>query len=143
MQKNKFLFGIVTVDIVCLAIQYVLGMFVNLYVQFPGTLPHNDAWAWVFSHSGVTTAHIILGSIVVLLSIVALCFSIATRKASVMTLSILGFLMVAFAWLSGARFLGNVAQNAPSFMMAIGFIGSIVFYGWQLFALYRYNRSTN
>lgn len=130
--RDKVLFWLVLVDVVLLIIQYIVGMFVNLYVQFPDTLPGSNGWEWGLSHSSFLVVHVLVGSIIVLFSIVALGFAIAMRRTSVITLSSLGFLMVAFAWINGREFLDNVQQNLYSYLMAVGFIGAVAFYGWLL-----------
>lgn len=139
--KGKVLRGILLFEVVCLVAQFILGMFANLFVQFPNSLPNGNAWSWAMSHSTVLYAHIVLGTAIVLLSLVLLGLSIAYRRAFVITLPILGLLMVILAWLSGDDFLARGQQNTSSFTMAIGFIGALVFYMGEYYALLRHRSS--
>ena len=135
---GRVLTALVLADALLLVVQYALGMYVNLFVQFPDSLPQGNGWSWVFSHSSATVAHVALGTAIALLSIVVLGLSIAHRRALVITTSALGLLMVLYAWWSGSDFLSRGQKNASSYTMAIGFVGAVVFYIWQIILLFRH-----
>ncbi|PWI57480.1 hypothetical protein [Sulfoacidibacillus thermotolerans] len=115
-----------------LAAQFIFGMIVNLYVQFPGSTPGGNAMTWVMQHSPVTMAHIFIGTLIVFLSMIVMFLTISSQGKSAILLSVLGFFFILFSWGSGMAFLTNGQQNITSFLMALGFILAIVVYGMQL-----------
>jgi hypothetical protein len=140
--RGRVLTALVLANVLLLVVQYALGMYVNLFVQFPDSLPQGNGWSWVFSNSSVTVAHIALGTTIALLSIVLLGLSIAHRRALITASSALGLLMVLFAWWSGSDFLSRGQRDVSSYTMAIGFVGAIVFYIWQIILLFRHRTAS-
>ena len=57
----------VTLANVTLAIQFLFGMYINLYVKFPTSGPA-DAWSFAW-HTWPVAVHIILGTLILLTSI--------------------------------------------------------------------------
>lgn len=127
------------ITLVLLVIQYVLGMISNLEVQIPGNLPGGNAWGWVWSHSLIIQLHIYIGTLLVVVALVALILSIAARNMVGVIAAAAGLALIIFAWLSGAEFLAS-QQNDLSLWMALGFMGALVAYllGYSLSrSLYR------
>lgn len=60
------------ITLALLVIQYVLGMIANLEVQIPGNLPGSNAWGWVFGHSLIIQLHTYIGTLLLVLALVAL-----------------------------------------------------------------------
>jgi hypothetical protein len=116
------------VTFVLLVVQYVLGMISNLEVQFPGNLPNGNAWGWVWSHSLIIAMHISIGTLLLVVALVAVILSIVARNIVGIVAAIIGLGMIVFAWLSGAEFLALGQQNAFSLRMALGFMGAFVAY---------------
>jgi hypothetical protein len=112
-----------------LVLEFVLGMYNALFVQFPDSLVNGNAWAWSMTDSPVIFAHVMLGSLLVLLTILTLIYAFASRSRPAIVWSLTGLVLTLFAYLSGSIFLTNVAEDNYSFLMALGFIGSIVSYG--------------
>jgi hypothetical protein len=115
------------ITLVLLVIQYVLGMIANLEVQFPGNLPDGNAWSWVWSHSLIIQLHISIGTLLLVVALVALILSIVARNLVGIIAAVVGLAMIIFAWLSGVAFLAS-QQNTLSLWMALGFIGAFVAY---------------
>jgi hypothetical protein len=115
------------ITLVLLVIQYVLGMIANLEVQFPGNLPGGDAWSWVWSNSLIIQLHIYIGTLLLVVALVALILSIVARNLVGIIAAVVGLAMIIFAWLSGVAFLAS-QQNTLSLWMALGFIGAFVAY---------------
>lgn len=111
-----------------LAVQFVLGMMTNLYVEFPSSLPHGDASQWVMLHSTLTVTHIWVGTLLLLLSLLAIVFAIPTRNKAAMSLSVLGMLLTLASWASGTALLSDGQQNLMSMTMAIAFLISVFVY---------------
>jgi len=111
------------VTLVLLVIQYVLGMIANLEVQFPA----GNLWRWVFENSPIIQLHIIIGTLLIVMALVALILSIVARHTAGIIAAIAGLALVIFSWLSGAQFLAT-QDNALSLRMALGFIGACMAY---------------
>ena len=122
-----------------LVVQYVLGMISNLEVQFPGNLPGGNAWGWVWSHSLIIQLHIYIGTLLLVVALVALVLSSVARNIVGSIAAAAGLALIILAWLSGAAFLAS-QQNTLSLWMALGFMGALVAYilGYSLSrSLYR------
>jgi len=106
-----------------LVVQYVLGMISNLEVQFPG----GNAWGWVWSHSLIIQLHIYIGTLLLVVALVALVLSSVARNIVGSIAAAAGLALIILAWLSGAAFLAS-QQNTLSLWMALGFMGALVAY---------------
>ena len=111
-----------------LPLQFVAGMLANLYVAIPEPLPTGEGWTWSFAHSTVIPLHVLLGTLLLVLSLVTVEFGLwaSARRAAVIAVG--GFLCVATAYLSGMLFLTYGQSNLSSFLMALGFMGACVVY---------------
>ena len=116
------------VTFVLLVIQYVLGMISNLEVQFPGSLPNGNAWGWVWSNSLIIALHIVNGTLLIVVALVAVILSAVARNTAGIIAAIIGLAMIVFAWLSGAEFLALAQQNSFSLWMSLGFMAAFVAY---------------
>ncbi len=113
----------VLITLVLLVLQYVLGMMSNLEVQ----IPSGNDWGWVFRHSLIIQLHIYVGTLLIVVALVALILGILARHLVGIIAAVVGLALLSFAWLSGDQFL--VAQRTDlSLMMALGFIGAFVAY---------------
>ena len=61
--------------LVLLVLQYILGMIANLEVQ----LPNGNVSSWVFGHSIIIQLHIYLGTLLIVVALVALILSLVAR----------------------------------------------------------------
>lgn len=107
--------------------QFVLGMITNVYLPFPGALDGGKAWDWALSQP-VIVAHITLGSLIVILSVVAIVFGIMSRRPLAVVTSVLGSILVMLAWYSGEEFVVKGQQNLPSISMALSFLAALIVY---------------
>ncbi len=147
MNQTKTRFNVLhstfLVTLILLVIQYVFGMLVNLFVQFPNSLPAGNAWGWSFTHTFVIPLHIVIGTLLIVVALVALVISIRTRHVPEILAAVFGLAMIVYAWLSGASFLANGQQNTASLQMALGFIGAVIAYGVGLYiAAHRSGKNT-
>jgi hypothetical protein len=115
------------ITLVLLVLQYILGMIANLEVQFPSNLPDGNAWSWSLSHSLVIQLHVYIGTLLLVVALVALILSIVARNGVGMIAAASGLAMIILAWLSGTAFLAT-QQNDLSLQMALGFMGAFVAY---------------
>jgi hypothetical protein len=112
-----------------LALEFVLGMYTALFVEFPDTLVNGEAWGWSMKQSPIIIAHILLGTLLVLMALSTLGFGFASRDKAAIIWSAAGLILIGVAYLGGSVFLSKVTENSYSFIMALGFMGSLLTYG--------------
>jgi hypothetical protein len=86
-----------------------------------------NAWRWVFGHSLIIQLHIYIGTLLIVVALVALILSIRARHPIGIAAAVAGLALLIFAWLSGDQFLVT-QHNDLSLRMALGFIGAFVAY---------------
>lgn len=122
----------VMATLTALVIQFVLGMAINLYVQFPGTLPHGNAMGWAGQHSLMTMVHLIVGTLILVLAILSFIFAVSMKSEGAILMSSVGLLFTIVAWGSGEMFLMLGQHNNMSMYMSVGFIVSTLVYSMAL-----------
>jgi len=113
----------VLVTLVLLVLQYVLGVLANLEVQ----LPSGNDWSWVFGHSLIIQLHIYIGTLLIVVALLALILGIVARHPVGIVAAVAGLALLVFAWLSGDQFLVT-QDDGLSLRMALGFMGAFVAY---------------
>jgi hypothetical protein len=113
----------VLITLVLLVLQYILGMIANLEVQLPSG---NDS-SWVFGHSIIIQLHIYIGTLLIVVALVALILSLVARHPVGIVAAVAGLALLVFAWLSGVQFLVT-QQNDLSLRLALGFMGACIAY---------------
>ena len=129
MKLFKAFKGHLLAILVLLVVEFVLGMYTALFVEFPDSLANGNAWAWSMSQSPVVLLHIIVGTLLFLAALVVLVLSFLLRSKAANVTGILGFVTIVVAYLSGSTFLSDISQNIYSFTMSLGFIAAAVVYG--------------
>ena len=119
----------VLLTLVALVLEFILGIYNTLFVEFPQNLDNGNAWGFSMSQSPIILAHVLLGTLMVVMALSTLGFGIAIKDRAALGTSVTGLVMVGVAYLSGAAFLTNVQQNGYSFSMALGFMGAVLAYG--------------
>ncbi len=129
---------IAAITLILLAIQFLVGMVVNLYVQVPSVHPGASAsnyfvgvvqgvvWAMVHSELALVI-HTVLGLLLVLASFILIGFAVAYRQRAWIITSLLGWVGIVGAGFNGASFL-NYGHNFSSLLMSIGFLVAMVSY---------------
>jgi hypothetical protein len=108
--------------VVMLLIEFVLGIWVNLYAQ----LPSSDSGHGPLSAFGRAVAdgpvmlgiHALLGTLLLITAIAAVVRAALARRAAWIAVAAVALLAIAVAWFSGTRFVGHPASGA-SFSMAV------------------------
>jgi hypothetical protein len=125
-------------------IQFFLGMAQNLLIMIPmTTFPQdNTAYANALNYivSGgdwALTSHFFVDFAIIAVGILNLALVIH-RNAAYKALSVIGFVSVLFAFVSGLRFAAvNFSQDPISFQMATGFIVAFSLYFTMAMLMYR------
>jgi hypothetical protein len=130
-------------QVLLLAVQTGLGVVANIFA----TLPASDQGKGLLSSFGdsmskgpvAVAAHAGFGMLVFVNACLLIVFSLTVRETSVRLASVVGWLCIAGAAVSGASFV-NAAQNSNSANYAslvMGLLTMVAFagYAWNLFAL--------
>ncbi len=113
-----------------LLIQFLLGMYVNLYVSIPtGT----QSFADYMSASPVLAAHIVLAFFIVVADFMALFMAIHARIGNFYIFSVMvSLITIVAAGISGLLFLMAGQNNIYSYLMAFFFLISFAFLGFGM-----------
>jgi heme A synthase len=115
-----------------LVIQYILGMITNLFVKLPEDGQPEQVWAAANSQFP-SAAHIILGMLLLVVAIVIIVRAVMSKNRTLIWISIAGLAAIAVATYGGVVFTTG-QSDTYSLVMALGFIVSVVVYGWGLIA---------
>jgi hypothetical protein len=116
-----------------LVVQYVLGMYVNLFVAFPnGTLTTGQLWQFAWSQWALS-AHIVLAILLLLGAIVFCVRAVLFKEKRRIIGSVLGLLGILAAGASGAIFIPS-QTDIYSYAMSLSFLVAFVAYSWVLFS---------
>ncbi len=126
-----------------LAVQFLVGMVVNLVVQLPDAHPGAQAgeyfsgvvqgvsWALVAAALPLQ-AHVFLGVVLLVASLAILALAIASRKRTWIVTAVLGWMGIMAAGFNGASFL-NYGHDFSSLLMSIGFLLAVIAYAVGLY----------
>jgi hypothetical protein len=112
--------------LVALTVEYLLGIAVNLYITFPNT--KNQMLLWQFASKQVPLAmHMLVGILMVVGSLVLVILSLKLKDRSWVVCSVIGFIAIVLAALTGSQFIPT-QENGYSFAMAACFIIAFLAY---------------
>lgn len=122
---------LIFIEILMLVIQFVIGMWMNLFATFPtSTYPST-----MFGMMGAMflmpelIAHMMLGILILLISLVIFIMLMIEGDYVSSVLSAIAFISIAVAAIAGMEFVfSGFSNNVFSFMMALGFIFSVMAY---------------
>ena len=122
--------------VVMILLEFSLGVGVNVF----STLPQADHGRAVFTAFGsavtggplVLTVHALLGTVLLVTGVSALARASLIRQPALILITVIALLGIVAAWLSGARFVGTMA-NGASMTMAIATAVSTLCYAFILF----------
>jgi peptidoglycan/LPS O-acetylase OafA/YrhL len=110
-----------------LAVQYILGMFANLYVQFPIDKPESQLWTFTWSQFSTAT-HTIIGLLLLIGAVVFLVRSIRTKSKFWIITAIVGLLAMVIAVVCGSLFVSTQLAFF-SYIMSLCFLIGAAAYG--------------
>jgi hypothetical protein len=117
--------------LISLVIQYVLGMYVNLFVQFPENATAEQLWEFSWRQPSLAT-HIVLGILLFIGSFAFLIRVMRRRNLTWKKPALLGFLGILLAGLGGSSFIPT-QSDAYSYLMSLAFIVAFFAYTWGLY----------
>ena len=131
----------VMIQLFLLAIQFILGMWINLFTPpppiylSPSLSPMQFMMSTAFSIPEIMV-HMMNGMVIGFLAILLLAFSLFSGRHEIIVLGFVNGLLTLIAGISGMFFLfSGMRNNVLSFVMALGFIGviltdfAIIYYG--------------
>jgi hypothetical protein len=114
-----------------LILEFLFGMFANLFVEFPDT--HNERLLWEFARGQTSLViHMLIALLLVIGGIVFLVRTIRRKEKSLIIAASVGLATLLLATYSGAEFV-STQQDSYSFAMATAFILALVSYGWGMY----------
>ena len=130
-------FAIAGLDLGLLLVEYVLGMYLNLFVQIPllGTAGYGPGGTsgmvtFMFSVAGpALMAHIMMAMMILFVTVGLVVSSSMTGDPWLRRTSSLTLVFTGTAILGGIEFLFFGQASGYSFLMSIGFLGTILFVG--------------
>ncbi|SRR5579875_3538777 len=142
-EVNTLLRALIGITLVFLVLQFLSGMWVNLFVSFPSITQTQGFFGLMATmmslmQSGVLMVHMMWGFLILFLSIVDLAVSLFTKKLWVVTTATSGFASVLFAGINGLLFVfSGFTNNLNSYYMAAGFLLAFASYFVALYILDR------
>lgn len=121
--------------LILLVVEFILGILTNLYVSMPIALRNGSAWKFAMTESPMLTLHIVVGTLLVILSITILIGAISAQKSVQIGFAVVGFILICLTWMSGSTFLTNGQSPLSSFLMSLGFMFAMTTYGIELYRL--------
>lgn len=113
-----------------LGVQFLLGMYLNLYVNLPS---NTNSFAGYISENGILAAHIGFAFLLVILSFVAFFQAIHARIGNLYIFSVLlSTISIVAAGISGMLFMMGGQNNLYSYLMAFFFLISFAFIGFGM-----------
>jgi heme A synthase len=115
-----------------LALQYILGMITNLYVEFPAGKSNSQEWHFASSQF-VVMSHIILGMLLLVASVALWVKAYKSDDKNWKIASGITFGSVVLAAVSGSEFV-SLQQEIYSFAMSAFFVLAVGALAWGLYA---------
>lgn len=106
-----------------LVIQFILGMYNNLYVTFP-TSGFLDNWKFA-ARSISESLHILIGTIILVFTFNTLAKAIRMKNRHMITVGIIGGFSMLLAFIGGILFV-STQNDVWSYAMSIGFLIGIL-----------------
>lgn len=128
--RHPMVFAIAGFDLGLLLVEYVLGMYLNLFVQIPLLRGTSGMVTFMFSVAGpALMAHIMMAMMILFVTVGLVVSSSMTGDPWLRLTSSLALVFTGAAILGGIEFLFFGQASGYSFLMSIGFLGTILFVG--------------
>jgi hypothetical protein len=120
--------------LVLLLAEYVLGMYVNLYVTVPAADHGHSVGSAISNGPVIISAHVVIGLLLGLSALAVLVLSVIVRRPSVIVVSVVGLIALAVAWMAGSSFTSS-GTSADSMAMSVMTGVSLLCYAASLYLL--------
>ena len=139
---RRWLRLLTALTLLLLAVQFLIGVVVNLYVQVPDHPGTNapdyfggvvQGVAWALAHGAWSLQlHAVIGILLFLASLLLIGYAIAARRRAWIVIAVIGWSGITGAGFNGASFL-NYGENFSSLLMSVGFFLAMTSYVIGLF----------
>jgi len=120
--------------VVLLLAEYVLGMYVNLYVTVPAGDHGHSVGSAISNGPVILSAHAVIGLLLGLSALAVLVLSVIARRPSVIAFSVVGLIALAVASMAGSSFTSS-GQAAESMAMSVTAGVGLLCYAANLYLL--------
>jgi hypothetical protein len=113
-----------------LILQFLLGMFANLFVTFTTSTDPNPLAAIFTGGSPALMLHVVVAVVLFILALPVLITAIFIHRRSLVIVASAGFASITIAFFSGIAFVyTGYANDTLSYLMAVGFLFGLIIYG--------------
>ncbi len=133
--RHPVLVALISLELGLLAVQFALGMFINLYVTFPSPVfGMYDMMQLMFQPGmGTLMAHMMIGMVLGALTLLTFAAAALSRNALLVATTGGTFVAVVAAGINGMEFLFSGQNNAYSYGMSLGFLLAFALVLFSLF----------
>src|SRR2546425_10939560 len=113
-----------------LILQFLIGMFANLFVTFSTSTDPNPLAVIFTAGSPALMLHVLIAVILLILALLVLVSASFTHRRRLVATVSAGFASIALAFFTGIAFVYSGYQNdSLSYLMAVGFLFGLIIYG--------------
>ncbi len=125
--RHPILFALLALDVGLVSLQYILGMYVNLFVQIPFGAGGGGmmGMGWMTKQPALLF-HMMNGMAIFLLTLLTAVASLFSRETRLAMASWAGFVSVSVAGAGGIGFLMSRGSNSFSYLMALSALGALL-----------------
>ena len=114
-----------------LILQFLLGMFANLFITFSTSTDPNPLAVVFTGGSPALMMHVLIAVVLLILALQVLVTAIFINRRPVVVVASAGFASIALAFFTGIAFVYSGYENDPlSYLMAVGFLFGLIIYGY-------------
>ena len=113
-----------------LILQFLIGMFANLFVTFSTSTDPNPLAVIFTAGSPALMLHVLIAVILLILALLVLVSASFTHRRRLVATVSAGFASIAIAFFSGIAFVySGYTNDSLSYLMAVGFLFGLIIYG--------------
>ena len=114
-----------------LILQFLLGMFANLFITFSTSTDPNPLAVVFTGGSPALMLHVLIAVVLLILALQVLVTGIFINRRLVVVVASAGFASIALAFFTGIAFVYSGYENdSLSYLMAVGFLFGLIIYGY-------------
>src|SRR3989441_10005684 len=113
-----------------LIVQFLLGMFANLFVTFSMSTDPNPLAVVFTGGSPALMLHVVVAVVLFIIALLVLVTATFIHRRSLIIIARAGFASMAIAFFSGIAFVySGYAHDSLSYLMSVGFLVALIIYG--------------
>src|SRR6266581_2815657 len=113
-----------------LIVQFLLGMFANLFITFSTSTDPNPLAVVFTGGSPALMLHVLVAVVIFILALQVLVTATFIHRKPLVAIATAGFASIALAFFTGIAFVySGYANDSLSYLMAVGFLVALIIYG--------------